>query len=178
LSELTTVVQIGRRVVSAEQMAEHEGLVRWVVRRQWLGQLPYADALHEGRLGLWHALQGYDRSRGTRFSTYAVPAIARAVWEGVSRHQPAMRLVQSGNLPPASEFPDLTADLQRAELVAEVHSLIAKLPPRLAQVIIAHYGLDYNAPQTFAEIGRTLGVTRQRVQQLHVTALLWRLARR
>jgi len=178
LSELTTVVQIGRRVVSTEQLAEHEGLVRWVVRQQWLGQVPFADALHEGRLGLWRALQGYDPSRGTRLSTYAVPAIAHAVWRAVSQQQQAMRPLQTSNLPPASEFRDLTEGLQRAELDAEVHRLVARLPSRLSQVIVAHYGLDGNEPQTFAEIGRTLGVTRQRVQQLHVTALFWRLARR
>jgi RNA polymerase sigma factor (sigma-70 family) len=173
LSELTTVVQIGRRVVSSEQLAEHEGLVRWVVRQQWLGQLPFADALHEGRLGLWRALQGYDRSRGTRFSTYAVPAITHAVWRAVSQQHQAMRPLQSSNLSPASEFADMAAGLQRAELEAELYRLIARLPPRLSQVIVAHYGLDGNATQTFAEIGRTLGVTRQRVQQLHVTAVLW-----
>ncbi len=176
MSELTTVVQVGRRSISAEQLAEHEGLVRWVVRQQWLGQLPFDDALHEGRLGLWRALEGYDPSRGTRLSTYAVPAIARAVWRAVSQHQQAALSLQADSLPPTIELvdlTDLTEDLQRAELNAELHRLVAKLPPRLHQVLVAHYGLDGKAPQTFVEIGQTLGVTRQRAQQLHVTALLW-----
>ena len=36
-----------------ERLAAHEGLVRLVVRRQQRGALSFADALHEGRLGLW-----------------------------------------------------------------------------------------------------------------------------
>ena len=69
-----------------QAMQGHEKLVGWVVRRQWSGGLPYADMLQEGRIGLWRALQGYDPERGTAFSTYAVPAIARAVWRAVSPH--------------------------------------------------------------------------------------------
>ena len=82
-STTVIVARVGRREVSAEQLAEHEGLVRWAVRQQRLGGLPFADALHEGRLGLWRALQGYDAARGTSFSTYAVVAIKRAVWRAV-----------------------------------------------------------------------------------------------
>ena len=47
----------------AEQLAAHEGLVSWVVRRQRRAGLPFGDALHEGRLGLWQALRHYDPAR-------------------------------------------------------------------------------------------------------------------
>jgi DNA-directed RNA polymerase sigma subunit (sigma70/sigma32) len=47
------------------------------------------------------------------------------------------------------------------------------LPHRLYVVIVARYGLNGEMPHTFAAIGRMLGVTRQRVHQLHVEALLW-----
>ena len=40
--------------------------------------------VHEGRIGLWQALRGYDPGRGTRFSTYAVPAITHALWRAVA----------------------------------------------------------------------------------------------
>lgn len=181
--EPTTVVEarLDRREVSAQQLAEHERLVRWVVRQQRLGGLPFADALHEGRVGLWHALQGYDPARGTRFSTYAVPAIARAVWRAVSESQPpCAHSVRHGSLAtPTVERGDLAETVYRAQVRAELHRLVGTLPPRLRQVIVAHYGLTEagdeagDEPQTFAAIGRALGVTRQRIQQLHVQALLW-----
>jgi len=40
---------------SGQVLAEHEGLVHWVVRRQWLVDLSYVEALHVGRIALWQA---------------------------------------------------------------------------------------------------------------------------
>jgi RNA polymerase sigma factor (sigma-70 family) len=154
-------------------MAAHDGLVHWVVRRQWRGDLSFDEAVHAGRLGLWHALRGYDPSRGNRFSTYAVPAITRAVWDAVasraqetSRPEPRAPAVDAAG-------PDLSARLDRAQRAGVLRRSVRDLPMRLRQVIVAHYGLEESAPQSFAQIGRLLGVSRQRVQQLHVRALLW-----
>jgi len=155
----------------AQAMAEHEGLVHWVVRRQWLGVLSYAEALHAGRIGLWRALQGYDPGRGTAFSTYAVPAIARAIWRAVAQAQPHPQELLTPH--PPQEAPDPDERAEKALLAQALHRLVARLPPRLHYVIVARYGLDGHSPQTFAAIGHTLGVTRQRAHQLHTEALLW-----
>jgi DNA-directed RNA polymerase specialized sigma subunit len=39
----------------------------------------YEEALQAGRIGLWHAIRGYDPARGTAFSTYAWVAIYRQI---------------------------------------------------------------------------------------------------
>jgi DNA-directed RNA polymerase sigma subunit (sigma70/sigma32) len=111
----------------------------------------------------------YDPSRGTTFSTYAVPAITHAVWDAVAAQHPTTPPL----LAPTAQSSDL-ADPVHAQAVREaLLVLIRQLPPRLCQVIVAHYGLDNSLPQTFAAIAFPLGLTRQRVQQLHVAALLW-----
>ena len=156
----------------AAQMAAHDRLVGWVVRRQRLGPLGFAEALQAGRIGLWHALRGYDPARGTCFSTYAVPAIARAVWDEVAAASPVPI-----PLPPAgtdrSAASDPSEDLHQAQVRATLHTMVEQLPSRLRTVVVAHYGLDETLPQTFAQIGHPWGVSRQRVHQLHVAALLW-----
>lgn len=169
---MSTTICAARTVpISSEQMAQHEGLVRWVVRQQWLGDLPFRDALHEGRLGLWAALQHYDPQRGTAFSTYAVPAIARAVWRAVALHQ---CLVSPAQAPPRLAEPiDLDEAIDNAQVRSLLLDLVDGLAPRLREVVIAHHGLGDDPPQTFAAIGQTLGVSRQRVHQLHNTAILW-----
>lgn len=161
--------------ITAERMAEHEGLVRWVVRQQGLGGMPFEDGVHEGRIGLWQALKGYDPARGTTFSTYAVPAITHAVWRAVALH-----LRHSAPFPsPCVEqlSVDLADDwlemIDRPQVYVVLAQMVAGLPPRLRQVIVAHYGLHETPPQSFAALGATLGLTRQRVQQLHVEAILW-----
>ncbi|NIV28858.1 MAG: sigma-70 family RNA polymerase sigma factor [Anaerolineae bacterium] len=155
-----------------QAMAEHEKLVGWVVRRQWSGGLPYADMLQEGRVGLWRALQGYDPERGTAFSTYAVPAIARAVWRAVSlaQRKPPEQLTPH----PPQEAPDLEEHVERVISYELLYGLVAALPRRRWRaVIVTHYGLDGRPAQTLSEIARAWGVTPQRIFQLRTEALLW-----
>jgi len=178
MQEYTTVVSVVPKPDLVQGLREHERLVHWVVRRQWLGGLSYAEAvqigtpyplLWVGRIALWRALQHYDVRRGTAFSSYAVPAIARAVWRAVAQAQP--REVFTPH--PPQEAPDLDEEVQRSLLYAALYPLVASLPEPLGYVIVAHYGLDGHPVQTFAAIGQSLGVTRQRVQQLEAFALLW-----
>ena len=153
-------------------MAEHEGLVRLVVRRQQRGELPFADALHEGRLGLWRALLGYDGQRGTRFSSYAVPAIERAVWRAVRQAEPGVGPAVEAVVEP-SWWEDPADELHRAAVRAAIRALVAELPPGPRRIVVAHHGLDGGGPVSLAALGRQLGVSRQRVHAVYQAALVW-----
>lgn len=155
-----------------EQLAAHEGLVRLVVRRQQRGALPFADALHEGRLGLWRALAGFDPERGTRFSSYAVPAIERAVWRAVAQAAPGVGPAV-GDVAEPVWWEDPAAELHRAAVGAAVRALVAQLPPGPRRIVVAHHGLDGGAPVSLAALGRHLGVSRQRVHAVYQAALIW-----
>ena len=67
VSEATSFqqAQAGCRASLNALMAHHDGLVQAVVRRRVLGDLPFAEALQAGRIGLWRAIQGYDPKHGT-----------------------------------------------------------------------------------------------------------------
>jgi RNA polymerase primary sigma factor len=52
-----------------------------------------------------------------------------------------------------------------------VRRALAPLPPRDRKVIVLYYGLESGEPKTLDEIGRMLGVTRERVRQLRDRAL-------
>jgi RNA polymerase sigma factor (sigma-70 family) len=155
-----------------DQLAAHEGLVRLVVRRQQRGRLPFADALHEGRLGLWRALLGYDEERGTCFSTYAVPAIERAVWRAVAQAEPGVGSAIADVVEP-SWWEDPADELHRAAVRATVRALVAELPPGPRRIVVAHHGLGGGAPVTLAALGRQLRVSRQRVHAVYQAALVW-----
>ena len=152
----------------AAGLAQHERLVHWVVRGQHLGPLSYADAVHEGRIGLWQALRHYDPARGTTFSSYAVPAIAHAIWDAVAREQAPLRPCPADSLVAQD---DPSEQLHAATLAAAVRAAVAQLPPLLRAVVVAHHGLDGQPPETFGVIGARLGRTKQRAHQLHVDAL-------
>jgi RNA polymerase primary sigma factor len=61
-----------------------------------------------------------------------------------------------------------TLDNNRTE---ELYAALAELPPRDARVIRLYFGLDDDQPRTLEEIGRMLGVTRERVRQLRDRAI-------
>ena len=52
-----------------------------------------------------------------------------------------------------------------------LHRALAKLPERQRQVLTLRYGLGVEEPQSLEEIGRRLGITRERVRQIEATAL-------
>ena len=140
-------------------MARHDGLVQAVVRRQVLGDLPFAEALQAGRIGLWRALRGYDPQRGTAFSTYAWPCIMRQVWRAVKVHTRFHGpLVTDEGLPPLQK-PDPAVVWEAAAVEQALHDLVQHLPGRLRYVVMAHYGLNSTPPATYRQIGIALGLS-------------------
>ena len=163
--------QAGCRQSLNQLMREHDGLVQAVVRQQILGELPYEMALQAGRTGLWRAILGYDCRRGTAFSTYAWPAIMRAVWAAVKAESEGkgggplpMTLVDEGQEP--------ERQWEREVVRVSIRAAVATLPERLQRVVQSRYGWEGEGGATFGQIGAELGVTRQRAHQLYQEALL------
>ncbi len=154
-------------------MDRHDGLVQAVVRRQVLGDLPFAEALQAGRIGLWRAILGFDPSRGFAFSTYAWPSIQRRVWRAVESNT---RLYTSSEMPdpllPTSP-PDPAQVWEAAQVHGVLHTLLQRLMPRLQYVIVARYGLNGHPPSFYRQIGAALGLCGERARQLHTEALVW-----
>jgi RNA polymerase sigma factor (sigma-70 family) len=156
-------------------MERHDGLVHTVVRRQVLGDLPYAEALQAGRIGLWRAIMRFDPSRGYAFSTYAWPSIVHHVWRAVKAHT---RALCSEPIEGYSEWQRI-ASIDPAALVVAwsvhdtLYELLTRLSERLQQTVIARYGLDGQGGRFYREIGKRLGVSGERARQLHSEALVW-----
>jgi len=154
-------------------MARHENLVHAVVRQQVLGDLPFAEALQAGRIGLWRAILGYDPQRGISFSTYAWPGIMRHIWKAVKAHVRFQALPVAGHEPLPSEEADPAVVYEATVVRQELHNLVQRLPERLRQVVVARYGLDGTSPAFYQQIGAALGLSGERVRQLHTEALVW-----
>jgi len=152
-------------------MARHEGLVHAVIRQQYLGDLPYEQALQAGRTALWRAIMGYDPKRGTAFSTYAWTSIMRAVWAAVKRHPNESELLSlAEDLEDEGQEPVRLWEAQVLRItIAEV---LAHLPARLQRVMRWRYGCGGVQPATFRQIGQGLAVSKQRAHQLHREALI------
>lgn len=70
---------------------------------------------------------------------------------------------------PSGLSPDETADGVRRRL--ELMEWIRELPEKEQTVIVSRFGLDGNEGKTLEEIGREMGLTRERVRQIEMAAL-------
>jgi RNA polymerase sigma factor (sigma-70 family) len=66
---------------------------------------------------------------------------------------------------------DAEAALEDARLSEDVAKLVAQLPPRERKIVTWRFGLDGEDQLTLGEIGRRLGLSRERVRQLESVAL-------
>ncbi len=71
---------------------------------------------------------------------------------------------------PSGLSPDQTADGVRRR--AELMKWVRELPEKEQTVIVSRFGLDGDEAKTLEEIGRTMGLTRERVRQIEMAALV------
>ena len=165
--------QRGNREALNGLMVRHERLVHALIQRHGSGPLSYADALHAGRLGLWRAIRKFDPTRGFAFSTYAWTCIMRQLWQTVKADPGAHSPRLGAHWPATPEATNLSLSAERHAVHQAVHDLVQRLPARLRQTVLAHYGLDGDGPANFTQIGHALGVSAERARQLHQEALIW-----
>jgi RNA polymerase sigma factor (sigma-70 family) len=170
--------QAGCRDSLNRLMATHENLVHAVARRQVLGHLPFAEALQAGRIGLWHAILGYDPQRGLAFSTYAWTAIMHHIWQAVKvAERTAVRLEPQVPLGRAASSVWETADpaetWEAKAVYSAVWELVHRLPEELRLVVVVRYGLTGAGRAFYSRIGAVLGLSAERARQLHTEALIW-----
>ena len=132
--------QTGSRESLNALMERHDGLVHAVVRRQVLGDLPYAEALQAGRIGLWRAILRFEPERGHAFSTYAWPSIVHHVWRAVKVHTRAGRAEQAAPRAEQSVW-QCMARADPATIVAAwtVHCALDTLVARLSRAVTVHH---------------------------------------
>jgi RNA polymerase sigma factor (sigma-70 family) len=148
----------------------HCGLVHWVVRQTWRGELSYEELWQEGQIALWQAILHFDVERGNAFSSYAVAAMRHRLWRVVV----AVQRPQGWALPTPSPDPAeaAAAAWQQQAVRAALRQLLGYLAEPRYQVIVAAYGLDGQPPRSLAAIGRAYGVSRERVRQWRNDALV------
>jgi RNA polymerase sigma factor (sigma-70 family) len=157
--------QDGCRACLEKLLQEHEALIHFMVRRQCPGEADYADLIQEGRIGLWLAILRYEPDRGHTFSTFAGRAIRNRVWNAVKRAGKAQGWLEPQRA--GDSLGAILASWQQEQLDQALQDELACLPKRLRLVIELAYGWGGEAPLKLAAIGRQLGVTRERVRQLH-----------
>lgn len=139
--------------------------------------IPVWDAISEGNAALMRAVNGFDYSRGFRFSTYATWAVTRSLQTyGKRSHRDLCRFTPTDN-ERMTDFPEdresATAEGLRHQAAATaVTELLDTLDQRSQAILRLRFGLKVNdSPMTLKDVGTRFGVSKERVRQIEVHAL-------
>jgi RNA polymerase sigma factor (sigma-70 family) len=134
-----------------------------------------ADDVCSGlHLALLRAVESYNPWLGIRFSTYAMNVMFKAVCgiagRGNKRNIRQPTIIDRskclwGEYPPPDEV------LSQTEVSLVVRKAVDSLPERYRQVVNLRYPMDGARRLGLREVGRVIGTTRQRVQQIEAKAM-------
>lgn len=197
--------------------------------------LPLLDLIEEGNLGLMHAVEKFDASRGFRLSTYATCWIRQNIERAIMNQSRTIRLPvhvvkelntylraarelerRCGMAPTMDEIAqqvgvpvenvrrmmslnqhmmsldmplevdhglsvsDAIADVEQdepdvalnnAEMMRYLQNWLAQLPGKQRLVVEHRYGLNGHEVCTLEEVGKLLGLARERVRQIQIESL-------
>lgn len=140
-----------------------------------VGSAAFDELVGEGHVTLMRAVEKFDFSRGVRFSTYA----SRALMNGCHALQRQASALRRTICAPCEVVDDsvtdyrTTAGEERASqnLHHAVDQMLLGLSSRERTIIEARFGFHFSRSPSLKEIGRGMGISKERVRQLQQRAL-------
>jgi RNA polymerase primary sigma factor len=154
-------------------------LVLAMAKRTRLGEADFAEMVSEGNMALLRAVNKFDVDRGFKFSTYACRAILKALSRTAmkaSRHRTRFPVEFEPDLE-KSDWHDRCCNVVEGDCIDELKAIVDRNLADLSNVEQTVIRRRFNwkqaeqSPLTLEEVGRIIGVTKERVRQIQKTAL-------
>jgi RNA polymerase primary sigma factor len=159
-------------------------LVIFVVKKRIRAGQELAELVSEGNIALIQAVDRFDFARGNRFSTYATWAIrntlaSKAISDRRHRGRSFARY-EASLLAPDPGVADFENEAVQDQRRSMVRRWFVRLDNRERWILTNRYGLSGAAERNLAQLGRELGISKQRVSQIAARAesKLRKIARR
>lgn len=155
-------------------------LVVSIAKRHAFGRptLNLFELISDGNISLMRAVEKFDVARGFRFSTYATWAVTRGFARSVPdeiAHADRFRTGCDESLAQARDHrpPAEPQEEDAMEARQAVHATLKLLDERERAIVERHFGIgdEDGRRQTLDEIGKALGVSKERVRQIEMKAL-------
>jgi RNA polymerase primary sigma factor len=130
----------------------------------------FAELVSEGYFALIRAVEKFDFSRGNRFGTYASWAIMNGLLRDPPRDRRRDRLI-TGHEAMLEAVPDYRVDGRQSEsdqprLQEAVRGMLGRLDDRERRIIVGRFGLEGTHEKTLDQLGKELGVSKERIRQI------------
>jgi len=154
-------------------------LVLAMAKRTRLGEADFAEVVSEGNMALLRAVDKFNVDRGFKFSTYACRAILKAFSRTAmkaSRHRTRFPVEFEPDLE-KSDWHDRRRDAQEEDCIDELKAIVDRNLADLSNIEQTVIRRRFNwkqaeeSPLTLDEVGRIIGVTKERVRQIQNKAL-------
>ena len=154
-------------------------LVLAMAKRVRLGDVDFAEVVSEGNMALIRAVDKFNVERGFKFSTYACRAILKAFSRtALKSNRYRMRFpVEFEPDLEKSDWSDRRRDQVEAECIDELKTIVDRNLADLSNVEQTVIRRRFNwqeaeeTPLTLEEVGKIIGVTKERVRQIQNKAL-------
>jgi RNA polymerase primary sigma factor len=165
-----------REVIARANLA----LVLAMAKRTRMCDSDFGELVSEGNMALLRAVEKFDIGRGFKFSTYACRAMLKAFSRITMKSRryrevfatefdPAMETSNYQELRRADVEKDVVEELQR--IIGENRAQLSDVEQKVIQTRFAINGGRNSAAMTLEEVGRVIGVTKERVRQIQNHAL-------
>jgi len=178
-ADLDRLEDLQRRALAVKELliSANMRLVASIAKRHARPTDNFFELLSDGNLSLIKAVEKFDFSRGNKFSTYASWAImknfARSIPEEKTRRDRFMTGAEEVFDAAADNRTDEQAILATAERAKQqVNRLLSHLDERERRIVQLRAGLNAEHGLTLEQVGKELGITKERVRQLEARATM------
>ncbi len=135
----------------------------------------FFELVSDGNMSLIRAVEKFDYARGFKFSTYASWAIMKNFARTIPEEKNRRDRFVTGH----EEMFEAAADSRPGEYEYEsdhrrnqetVQGMLGRLNDRERQILVSRYGIGGASEQTLEQLGRELGITKERVRQIESRA--------
>ncbi len=135
----------------------------------------FFELVSDGNMSLIRAVEKFDYARGNKFSTYASWAIMKNFARTIPEENYRRDRFVTGHEEMFEAAADNRTDEHEYETAQKrneeaVKGMLGRLDDRERRIIISRFGINGVSEQTLEQLGRELGITKERVRQIESRA--------